>query len=1172
MELYSAAQAGQTAQLPTLPVQYADYAIWQRKHFAGDYLAQQLDWWTAQLKGISPLELPTDFPRPAVQSNRGASFRWQMDRELKDSLNALALKEGATLFMTLQAALQILLYRYSGQNDICLGTPVANRIDPRLESLVGFFINTLVLRTQIDGAAKFVDLLEQVKGDTLDAMAHQEVPFEQIVERVEKDRSRSRSPIFQVLFTLQNAPDVANLDLGESSISSEPIGEGAALFDLSFSMTENTRGLEVGILYCSDLFSATTIERMAQHFELLLRSLTAAPDQAIDQLSMLGKVEQTQLLETFNDTQRDYPLDQTVVAAFEKQAAKNPQQVALSVAGINTNYGELNQRSNQLAHHLLQAGLQVGDRVAICLDRSREMVVAMMAVLKAGAAYVPVDPNYPDERITFILADCEASYVISETDHLSRFNEYPEDKIIAIDQEWSTIEQQASSNPDLRAQADDLAYLIYTSGSTGKPKGVMLGHRSLSNFLYSMQEDLQADSAMRLLAVTTYSFDISILEIFLPLVAGGQIVLATGTTASDALALQQVLKESEATHMQATPATWQLLVDGDWKNETGITILTGGEAIKEQLKNTLTSWGDYPVWNCYGPTETTIWSSLKQLQAAEKVNIGRPLANTQVYILNQVDSTAPQLAPLGVVGELCIAGEGLAKAYWNRPELTATRFIADPFSSNPKARMYRTGDLARWLPNGELECLGRMDDQVKVRGYRIELGEIESILSTSPQVRACAVVANQDEQNITRLVAYVVPEENLAPDALRAHLQTQLPDYMVPSVWQAIETLPLTPAGKTDKKALSRRKVKVESGRAYEAPQTALELKLAQIWEDLLGVERVGRNDNFFELGGHSILVIKLVARICNAFGIELTVNTIFESPSLQDQALHLGVSPDLSEAEGTFPLLSKLNNASDRPPLFLVPGVMGNTMIFMQLAQVLEQDFEVHSFQASGLDGHSPLLPTVEAMAEAYIEELLAKYPRDSYQLGGFSFGTDVALEIASQLRDRGYGIEPMVIFDSLIPWYKQHSFEVPDGRNPLWMFGRHFARKYGFHDEQSGFTLHWYQSGVMEDKTLEEQYKIVYERIKELGVEVSEQFFNGHADVFLHHCSIPRYLPNSEQKLDCDILLFTARPEIDYGWQLTTTGQVTILDGHTSHAQLLRNPRVSWVGEQVVKHLLNR
>ena len=686
-----------------------------------------------------------------------------------------------------------------------------------------------------------------------------------------KERDISRSPLFQVMLILRNTPEVPELQLEELSLSEGGYKNTASKFDFTFFITESTNGLQGTVEYATDLYNEATIGRMMDHFKNLLSSIIQNPLQKIADLSMLTKSEEQQLLVEFNNTAVDYPKGKTIVELFEEQAAKTPGSTAVVFEDEQLNYQQLNEKASQLAHYLKSKGVKEETLVPICIERSLEMIVGILGILKAGGAYVPIDPEYPQERISYMLEDTGANIIITSKESRSTLQALPGVEVLELDNDWSTvIGQLPTTNYQLSAlNPNHLAYVIYTSGSTGKPKGVMIEHSSVVNLLKSIAEKVDFTSNSGFLSVTTFSFDICYLEFFMPLIHGGRLIVIPRVVAVDGFKLAEKIAYYRPTHMQATPSTWQLLLESKWENPEEIKILIGGEAVKEEIKQQLTNIGS--VYNLYGPTETTIWSVMEKLEAFQKVLIGKPIANTNIKILDNHQN----LVPIGVSGEICIGGDGLARGYLNRLDLSAEKFIKDSFSKEPGTKIYRTGDLGRWLHDGNIECLGRIDDQVKIRGYRIELGEIETLLLQTGLLKQAVVSAKESKQGNKRLVGYVVPVEEFHKENIIAYLKERLPEYMVPALWVTLERLPLTPNGKIDRKALPDPDVNELSGSEYVAPQNEIEEKLAAIWQELLGVEQVGIHDNFFELGGDSILTIQVVSQAKRS-GYEMHPKDIF--------------------------------------------------------------------------------------------------------------------------------------------------------------------------------------------------------------------------------------------------------------------------------------------------------
>jgi amino acid adenylation domain-containing protein/non-ribosomal peptide synthase protein (TIGR01720 family) len=880
--LYQAFHAGQPSPLPALPLQYADYAAWQRGWLSGEVLDRQLAWWRAHLAGApAALDLPADRPRPAVMSHRGARHPFSLPASLQAALVALARREGATLFMVVLAAFDVLLSRHAGQGDVVVGTPIAGRTRAETEGLIGFFVNTLALRAEIRDDEPFRDLLARVREACLGAYAHQDLPFERLVQDLEPARDLSRTPVFQAMLMLQNAPQEAGAagGLARRRVAADA---GTAKFELTLTLNETPAGIAGNLEYVADLFDAATIARMVDRFRILLEGIAEDPGRRVIDLPMLAEGERAQVLSAWNDTAAAYPADACVHALVEAQAARTPGAVAVAAGADELAYRDLDLRANRLARHLGRLGVGPGSRVGLCVERSPQMVVAMIGVLKAGAAYVPMDPTYPRGRLAMMVEDAGLDAVVSE-EAVSWAVGPTSSRTVLLDGDRAAIEVEDDAPIAPQAGPESIAYVIYTSGSTGTPKGVEIPHRAVVNFLASMARTPGLDAADRLAAVTSLSFDIAGLELLLPLTVGARVEIVRRDESADGATLRAILDRAAITVMQATPSTWRLLLDaGGATSPLGsrrglLKALVGGEAVPRDLADALAREAA-SVWNMYGPTETTIWSTVQRLAGGERVLIGRPIANTQVYVLDAALSPSP----IGVPGELYIAGDGLARGYLGRPALTAERFVPDPFGP-PGARMYRTGDLARWIAGGALECLGRVDHQIKLRGFRIELGEIEAALASHPAVREAAAIVREDAPGDRRLAAYVVAADPASPPsaaALRAHLRERLPDYMVPSAFTRLDALPLTPNGKVDRKALPR--PDAERGDEQVAARGPIEEAIAGIFAEVLRlpVDQAGARESFFDMGGHSLLATQVVSRLRETLGVDLPVRALFEAPS----------------------------------------------------------------------------------------------------------------------------------------------------------------------------------------------------------------------------------------------------------------------------------------------------
>jgi len=782
--LYDAYVSGGSSPLPELSIQYPDYALWQREWFEGDVYASQLAYWKKQFPTMPPaLELPADHQRPNVQAYRafrGAQQTTVLPPELTRRLRMLCQKENVTLFMLLMAAYQILLHRYTGEEDIVVGTPIAGRQMAETEELIGLFINTLAIRANVSRDATVRDFLNHMKQVALGAYAHQDLPFEQLVKELQPERTLAHNPLFQVMFVLQSE-EILPLQLSGLTAQHFRVDHVMANFDLTLDVVERNDELVCLFESNADLFKAETIARMMTHFQNLLEGIAENPGARISDLPLLSEVERRQLLVEWNDTKSDYPSTQTIQQLFEQQVAIAPDTVALICGDEKLTYRELNERANQLAHYLRARGVQPDTMVAMCLQRSPDLIVALLGILKAGGAYVPLDPSYPEGRLELMMSDSGAPLLLTEKSLADKLP-FAGAGTICIDELAGELTKQSKANPETISGPDNVAYVIYTSGSTGKPKGVLVPHRSVVNLLASVRKTPGMTSQDVVLAITTVSFDIAVSEVILPLTVGAKIVLVTREVAADGIQLLCTIRDQKVTFIDATPATWRLLLAAGWEGTPGLTAICTGEAMPQDLAGSLTERAAR-VWNGYGPTETTVWSSFYEVpRTAGRVLIGRPIANTALYVLGA--NFEP--VPLGVMGELFIGGDGVTHGYHNRPELTAERFLPDPF--RPGSRMYRTGDVVRFLPDGNLECLGRNDNQVKLRGYRIELGEIETALMDHQAVREAVVVVRKDSGD-KHLVAYLVPRNgNLRNDEVREFLRTRLPDYMVPSVFVTLES------------------------------------------------------------------------------------------------------------------------------------------------------------------------------------------------------------------------------------------------------------------------------------------------------------------------------------------------------------------------------------------------
>ncbi|WP_138506146.1 non-ribosomal peptide synthetase, partial [Nostoc sp. PA-18-2419] len=889
--LYNTHSQGQSLSLTPLPIQYADFAIWQRNWLQGDVLQTQLDYWQQQLASAPALlSLPTDRPRPALQTFAGAYQQFALSVELTDKLVKLSQEQGCTLFMTLLAAYDTLLYRYTGQEDILVGSPIASRDRSEIEGLIGFFVNTLVMRSNLADNPTFSELLLRVREVALSAYAHQNLPFEMLVEALQPERNLSHSPLFQVMFVLQNVP-ISQLELTGLTISPLMVKSTTTKFDLTLVMENTASGL-VGVWdYNTDLFDASTIERMTGHFVTLLEGIITNPEEKISQLPLLTEVEQHQLLVEWNDTEVDYPQDLCIHQLFDEQVARTPDAVAVVFENQHLTYGELNCRANQLAHYLKSLGVGADVLVGICVERSLEMLVGLLGILKAGGAYLPLDPEYPTERLRFMLEDAQVPVLLTQQRLVDRLAQQKA-HLVCLDTDAEVISQFNQDNLILEVQATNLAYVIYTSGSTGTPKGVMIPHKGLLNLVFWHQRTFKVTSLDRATQLAGTAFDAAVWELWPYLTAGASIYLVKSQLLSSLLKLRDWLISNKITISFLPTPLAQELLSLEWPTESLAmrSVLTGGDKLQQYPSDLI----PFQVVNNYGPTENTVVTTSGLIVAKEQnqisPSIGKAIANTQVYILD----ANLQPVPVGVPGELHIGGVGLAKGYLNRPELTQERFISNPFGCD---RLYKTGDLARYLTDGNIEYLGRIDNQVKIRGFRIELAEIETLLQKHGEVQTCCVITHEGTTGSTCtersrskcLVAYVVPQKNvtLKADELRQFVSGKLPRYMVPSIFVILESLPLTLNGKVDRRALPAPDLQQELS-DYVMPNTEVERIIAGIWQKALSIEKLGIYSNFFELGGHSLLLVRINQQLQETFGLEISIFDMFNYPTIHSLSQYL--------------------------------------------------------------------------------------------------------------------------------------------------------------------------------------------------------------------------------------------------------------------------------------------
>jgi amino acid adenylation domain-containing protein len=1006
--LYRAFARGEASPLPAPPLSFASFAVWQRARLTDEARAPDLAFWRARLAGAPALiELATDRPRPAVAGHVGAGEPLLVPAPLAAALRARCREAGVTLFAGLLAAFAALLHRHGAGQDVVIGAPVAGRGRTELESTLGPFINTLPLRLDLPAAPTFRSLARLAHEVTTAALAHAELPFEQLVEHLAPARNTSHAPLFQALLTVHAGAD-QSLALEGLAVTRLPADYAGIDVDLGLSFSDTPGALAGELRYDVALFDPPTVRRLAAHLVTLLESVARDPDLPLADVPLLSAAERALVLDGYNPAASAYARDACLHELVFAQARRAPDAVAVVCEGVTLSYGVLAARARSLGRRLAAQGIGRGALVGVLVPRSVDMVVAVLGVLASGAAYVPLDPAYPAERLAFMIADARLAAVL--VDPLA-----PPPSAAARTLPVDGGPDAAEAEPAARARPGDPAYVIYTSGSTGRPKGVVVPHRAVANFLAHMAREPGLAETDTLLAVTTLSFDIAALELFLPLVTGARVEIATRETASDGARLRDRIAASGCTVMQATPATYRMLLEAGFRGAPRLRLLSGGEALAPDLARRLLPCCA-SLHNLYGPTETTIWSTVHRVAAdAASLSIGRPIANTRVYVLDAALSPVPP----GVPGELFIGGEGVATGYLDRPELTAERFLPDPFSRVAGARMYRTGDRGRHRPGGAIEHLGRVDHQVKLRGHRLELGEIDAALLTHPAVRDAVTLVREDAPGDQRLVGYVVASSaSPTTDALRRHLQAKLPEYMVPALFVVLAELPRLPNGKLDRARLPA--PGAAEAQAFLAPRTLDEEVLAAIWADVLRVDRVGLRDDFFALGGHSLLAARLFDRIEKQLGKSLPALALFQAPTLERLAEALRAAPaGPAAASSSSPSLFALRRAGTRTPIFLVrPAVRSSgALAYAAVARHLDPDRPVYAFLNRPLGDGSPPYAGIEPMADEYLAALRQAAPRGPVVLGGWSFGGKAAFEMALRLSAEGRPVEHLVLFDPAPP-----------------------------------------------------------------------------------------------------------------------------------------------------------
>ncbi len=1014
--VYGDLATGKQPELPELTVQYADYALWEQTKQGYPNRKSDIDYWQKYLSSDIPvLEFPYEEPRPAELSAEGATCHFSFSREVSSSIKQFCEKYSVTPFICLLSALHVLFHKYTGQDKIIIGTPYANRENRQVKNIIGFFLNMLANKADFSQDLTFLQFVNTIKEGFYHSLEHSQLHFEELLNVLKVERHINIHPLFQVMFAFQSYL-TAEIKTDNITFAEEVLERGLSEYDFSLYMWEKEDRFHGCIEYSTDLSHESMVKRLLVHFEELLRYVTNNGDISISQLSLLTQAERHQILNNWNDTQQHSNKNTYFIEMFYEKSRTHKNKTAVICDKESISYKDLNTLSNKMAHYLIEKGLTPNTSVGVCLERNVQMLVTILGILKAGASYVPLDPSFPKHRLNFMIDDSQLKFIISTAELTTHFDYKPPVVLLFLEKHWDAILKEPDIDVLTRINGDTTAYIIYTSGSTGKPKGVQIHHAALANFLLAMQQKPGIKKHDRLLALTTLSFDISCLELYLPLITGATIVLATSQISRDGQQLMHYIAQNHISIMQATPATFQMLYQLDWHPPAKIKILCGGEALPLELANKLQEQAG-SVWNMYGPTETTVWSSIYKLKGYnDKPLIGKPIRNTTFYIFDK----HLQPVPVGVIGELFIGGQGVSQGYLNRDNLTSERFIVNPLTGNRQDRVYRTGDLARYLDDGNLEYISRIDFQVKLRGFRVELGEIESILDTYPGIIQSVCTIYEFSENDKRLVAYLKTKENLDISAIKEFLSNHLPEYMIPNFIQCLDEFPLTLNNKVDRKALPKPDIKTTGAVEEVASHSPTERKLLGIWQNLLKIEKIGINDNFFNLGGHSLLAAQLFSDIEKSFGKNIPLSSLFKAPTVKT----LSKIIDHEHVEDLWSCLVPIQAAGSKRPLFLIHGAEGNVLIFRSLAGYLGNDQPVYGIQAEALDGRTEIQADFKTVAAKYIKEIKKIQPQGPYLLGGYCLGGNIALEVAQQLQQKGDTVGCVAMIES---------YNVKDVKHPL-------------------------------------------------------------------------------------------------------------------------------------------
>ena len=1084
--LYNAYTANKVAHLSPLRIQYKDYAAWHNQRLESDDILTHKEYWLKKFSGEIPvLELPADKERPIIKTFNGASITSTIDKHILRKLHEISEGLGGDLFMGLFSCVNALMYRYTGQEDIVIGSFTTGREHPDLENQIGFYSNTLALRTQFDGLGSFESLFNQAKEVSLSAYEHQLYPYDELIDALKLPRNVNRNPLFDVMVVLQDSIE-QNAEYAMNGLQTSIYGPGEyriAKYDVSFIFSKSENGLDLCLEYNTDIYSARQMERMLHHFENLMTAIAGDPKQSIAAIDILSQEDKHLLFDVFNDTLVPYPKEKTLASIFEEQVAKSPDAIALRQHNETLTYSELNERANQLAGYLIEHGVNKSDNIGLLVTRSFHMIIGMFGILKAGGAYVPIDPEYPIERQEYILQNSFVKKIVTD-------GEYPLGKLVSpnlfVKLKELDLSKYSSENPSLEIDSTQLAYTIYTSGSTGRPKGVMIEHHMAVNLVLWVNTEYNIGLDDRLLFITSMCFDLSVYDIFGMLSAGGSLVIVEQSELMDVPKLKDMMLQEKITFWDSVPTTMDYLVreleahDNNFLQKTLKVVFMSGDWIPVNLPGRIKKYfPDTQVISLGGATEGTVWSNFYPVKEVGNnwgsIPYGRPMNNNFFYILNE----KLQPVPIGVVGELYIGGVGVARGYANDKEKTDYAFVKDPFNDKAGGRMYRTGDLGRMLPDLNMEFIGRKDDQVKIRGYRIELGEIESVLRQCELVSQAVVLAKADKDKKKRLVGYVVGKGDYDRAKVIAFLKSKLPDYMVPTLWMEVADIPLTANGKIDKKSLPEFDAEEQIKDQYIAPRNESEKMLVKIWEDILKINNVGITHDFFDLGGHSLLAVQIVNQIKKKTGKIIPISVLFKYSTIES----LNIFLNGNNAEKASKALVPIKPSGSKMPVYFIHGVGLNVMNFADLAMSLDKEQPVYGLQALGLGGKFPPVTSMSEIAKIYVSEIIEHDPVGPYAIAGYSLGGFIATEMQKQFELLNKEVKVLAVIDTYADYTDDFITMLPKKlkrHTKKWLnLGISFIRN-------PGKTIQKQRSIYLEDK----QYR--YDAIKLAKESGDKEFYN--------------------------------------------------------------------------------